>query len=353
MTVSVASRLFRTSGLSEGGRLVLGFIEGGPQWLEWAMTDHQARYHFADESALVAAVQSGIHGTPFTLLPRLCLLVSPVKLMAMSVDDLRTLARAEAGGDGAPSDVDLAALLDAHGLATQQVLADAVALPGSLGVGSAPLFQAMGLDAQLALLALQREPAAIGGLSKEAARFASARAENPFEFADYYRGCLAYWAAATPKSAGAEDRAAAMGAAVDTLMPLTFPALDCPSVQGLVAPWEVNAAISEWLLMGRRIGFARSSLAIQQIIANGGYTGQTGQQAAAVVRDYLSRAQLLLNASEVGKGKLGQDGATCVFHVESATDQADIELGPTGIITLRRFGALPPPPKATKSEASA
>lgn len=342
MTVSVASRLYRPAGLSDVGRLVLGFIDGGAEWLDWAMADVQARYQFKDESALVAGIQAGLHGTPFLLMPRLGLMVSPVKLMTMSVADLRTLARAEGNVAPAPAYSDVTAILQAHSLVRQGELAQGTALTGALRVSDAPVLQAPGLDAQLALLALEREvgmPNA--GMPAEAASFAAARAQNVYEFVDYYRACLAYWAV-LPKTATATDRAAAMGSAVDTLMPLTFAALDCPSVEGLVAPWEVNAAISEWLLMGRQIGFARSSLAIQQIVSNGGYNGQTGRDAVALVRAYLARAQLLLNAAEVGQGTLGQDGATCLFHVESGGDQADIELGPTGIITLRRFGPLPP-----------
>lgn len=350
MTVSVASRLYRPAGLSEVGRLVLGFIDGGPQWLDLAMTDQQARYHFKDESALVAAVQIGVHGTPFLLMHRLALMVSPIKLMTMSVADLRTLARVEAGLDPAPAPAELAAILRAHGLATQADLARAAALPAALGVADAPVFQAMGLDAQLMLLALQNDAGIpTGGLNGEAASFAAARAQSPAEFTDYYRACLAYWAAVLPAPNTAEQRASAATSAIDTLMPLTFNALDCPSVEGLVAPWEVNAAISEWLLMNRQIGFASSSLAVQQIIANGGYTGQTGSDAAVLVRNYLGRAQLLLNATEVGQGLLGQDGATCLFHIASGGEQADIELGSTGIITLRRFGPRPQPNPETTS----
>ena len=343
MTVSVASRLYRPAGLSEVGRLVLGFVDGGAQWLDWAMTDQQARYHFKDESALVAGVQAGLHGTPYLILHRLQLMVSPVKLMTMSAADLRTLARGEAGTDAGPSAGDIARIFQAHGLATQADLTRVGMLTESLHVADAAALQGQGLDAQLALLALQREVGVpTGGLAVEAASFAASRAQNPFEFADYFRAFQSTWSV-WPPTGTAEDRAASMNGAIDTLMPLTFAAIDCPSVEGLVAPWEVNAAISEWLMMGRQMGFARSSLAVQQIITNGGYSGQTGREAAALVRSYLARAQVLLNTAEVGQGMLGQDGATCLFHVESGRDQADIELGPTGIITLRRFGAIPAP----------
>jgi len=345
MAVSVGNRVLHRAGLSEVARLVLGLIDGGAQWLDWAMTDVQTRYHFRDENALLAAVQSGVHGSPLMLLPRLGLLVSPAKLMTLSAADLRLLARVEMSGEGAASDTALKASLDANGIVTQQALADGVALSFQLGVGTAPVFQAMGLNEQLALLELQRDLATqqdvdpSSSFHKEAASFAAARAQNPFQFVDYFRTCLVYWQVGTSSSTHTDGRADAMVAAMGTLMPLTFVALDGPSVQDLSDPQGVIAAIQNCLMMGRSIGFSRSSLVLQQVITNGGYAGQTGEQAETLVHNFLARAQSLLSASEVAMGQLGQDGATRLFRVETATDRADVELSPTGVITLRSFGA--------------
>src|ERR1700730_15129018 len=102
MTVSVANRLIGgPNNLSELGALVLAFIDGGTEWLKWAAGAASASYDFPDETAMLAQVQQKLHGSPTTLLPNLQLLVSPVKLMALSPADLRRMAKAEAGDTGA------------------------------------------------------------------------------------------------------------------------------------------------------------------------------------------------------------------------------------------------------------
>jgi hypothetical protein len=348
MTVSVANTLYRPSGLSELGRLVLAFIDGGRQWVDWAMADPQARYTFADEVALVVGVQTGLHGTPFVLLPRTGVVVSPAKLMATGMADLRVLAQAEATTGTPPTPSDLAAVLATNGLVTAAQFAEGTAFLARLGLGDSPAFQLPTLEDRLAVRTLALDVEATpppAGLLAEAAAFGAVQGHPPLEFVDYTRAYLAF-ATRTGAPTTAAARAAAMQGALDTLLPLSFAALDCPSVPGLVAPWEVRAAIAEWLMMGRQVGFARASLAVQQIVAHAGYAGQTGLSAQQLVREYRSRAQALLSDPDLGRGRLGQDGASCRFDVASPTDAATIELGATGIITLVRLARVPPPATA-------
>ena len=352
MTVSVASRLYRPSGLSDLGRLVLAFIDGGRQWIDWAMADQHARYQFADEVALVCAVQSGLHGAPFVLLAKTGVLVSPAKLMATGIADLRILAQAEASTGTPPSAVELTRVLTTHGLVTAAQLADGTALLSQIGLGDRPVFQVLTLEDRLALRTLDLDARATPppvGMMAEAAAFGVAQARTPLEFIDYTRAYLAF-AMRPGAPVTAADRASAMQRALDTLLPLSFAALDSPSVPGLVAPWEVSAAIAEWLLMGRQVGFARASLAVQQIVAHAGYTDQTGTAAQDLVRDYLARGRVLLGDPDLGRGRLGQDGASCTFDIVSHTDEAIVELGATGIITLARLAHAPQTPSTPPAE---
>jgi hypothetical protein len=341
MTVSVASRSVSSpAGISELGRLALGFIDGGTQWLDWAIHDAGARYHFADESALVAGVQAGLHASPFALLPTLGLMVSPVKLMTIGVSDLRSLAAGEAGGKSATVSAQVKRILRAHGLATQADLASVQPFLDGLKVAAAPVFQCPGFGDRLALLELMSadgKPAA--DLQAEAAAFAVEQGRTPREFVDYYRAYLDHAAALGAQADTPKKRAASARAALDTLLPLLFAALDCPRVDGLVAPWEVSAAIDQWLTMGRRVGFARLSLGVGQVIANGGFKEQTGAEARQIVDTYLAAAQALLSSAEPGPGLMGQDGASVRFPVKAAGGEAIVDLGPDGIISLGSYRA--------------
>jgi hypothetical protein len=181
----------------------------------------------------------------------------------------------------------------------------------------------------------------VPGLAEDAAKAALQIARTPAEFADYYRAYIDLAAALGISGKARARRDAAWGEALDALHPLLFNAIDCPRVEGPAQPWDVAAAIDEWLMMGRRLGFARLSLAVQQVIANASYKGQDGEAAEEVVALYLASIQSLLMNTELGDGRLAQDGTTRTFQIASAGQQATIVLAGSGSITLSAFRSIP------------
>lgn len=340
MTISVAGRPLQSfNRLSVRGRLVLSLIDGGRQWLTWATNDPGARYRFPDESALVAGIQSGLHGSPLMLLAKTALLIGPARLMTFDPGDLRAVAAAESGEADGPGAARVARILATEGLVTQSDLAGGAAFLAEIGVAEAAVFQCQSFDDRLATRDLACEPAAadpaIRGLQREAAAFAVAQGRTPQEFADYYR---AYLAAAGAAQATPEARAALVQSMVATLLPLLFGALDCPRVEGPMAtPSQVGAAVDEWLAMGRPLGFARLSLAVQQVIVNSGIAQQTDEDAKRIVDAYLGAAQTLLRSTTLGEGRLGQDGTSRSFRIERDGEQAIVHLGPDGTIALAGY----------------
>jgi len=341
MTVKIANKpLNGAFGLSETGRRVLGLIDGGLQWLDYAIGTPDAHYHFRDESALVAAVQPGLHATRYILIDAIGLMVAPVKLMTMNPAELQLLARA-AIGEVKPANPDLVKMLARHGLATQKDLAAVATLLDNLEVAPAPMFQAMDLDDTLALLGLARSPyitdPGTPDLRLEAASFAVSQAYSPPEFVDYFRTFIDHIAVVGEPGDTPADRRERALRAVYTIAPLMFQALDCPEVAGLVSPLEVEGAIIDWLMNGRQLGFLRVSQGVQQIVANTGFANEEGLAAQLIVRDYLDRAQQLVRLQGIGRGAMGQDGATCLFPIVAPAQEAVIRLGPTGVITLAQF----------------
>ncbi|HKR24817.1 MAG TPA: hypothetical protein VJS15_06125 [Allosphingosinicella sp.] len=355
MTVSVAGRpIHHRAGIHEPGRLVLGLIDGGAEWLDWAIDAPQALYHFDDETALVAGVQDGLHASPFLLLRQRGLMVSPATLMTFSRADLKALAQGERPGNGKAATARADKVVSDHKLATQADLADGSAFLTELKVADEPVFQFMGLGDRLAMHGLFQESirseAPEEALQQEAAAFAVGQSQSPLEFADFYLAYLQYVATLAAKGTQPQDpadRAALVEAAVHILEPLLFHALECPRVDGPTAPWEVATAIQEWLMMGRQLGFSRLSQGVQQVIAHAGYTGQDSDEAEGIVAAYLAGAQALLASQELGPGRIGQDGASYAYHVESSSMQADIALGPDGIVTLSSFRPKEPATPST------
>ncbi len=341
MSLFLASRpIQRPDDLSELGRQVLAFIDGGDEWLRWAIDDGASRYGFADETMLVGGVLEGLHATRFVLMPKLGLRVSPIKLMTFNLPDLKLLAKAEQGRDP-PSAGRVRQVLDRHGLLDNGDLAEGMALLANLGVGHAPVFQCLDFESCSVLHDLAAAPDSNSGTAlqaKEAAAFAVLQAQSPPEFVDYYRAYVRLTDKLGLTEATADERAAAAEAAIGVLRPLLFGAHDCPRVDGLVSPGEVGRVIGDWVGQGRRLGFLRLSLAVWQVIEHSGFRRETGDDARRIVDGYLSAARDFLAAAPISSGRMGQDGASCVFPLEYGRYRAQVRLDPPGLITLGEFG---------------
>ncbi|NML05992.1 hypothetical protein [Sphingomonas sp. G-3-2-10] len=332
MTITIAGK--QTTGaadLSATAQLVLGFIDGGNEWLAYAVST-PAPYAFPDELALLTGVQQGLHGALLTLLPGLGLLASPARLFMLSASDLSLLTAAEGGAD-AP-EAELRTLLATQQLATAADLAAADAWLASLGVADAPLFQALSLADRIELVALENEA---GGEAeaKDAGAFALSWAKTPLEFADYFRAFIALRAAA-PSLTGEALATALLG-----LLPHLFGTLDCPSVGGIKPAAEITAAIRGWHASGRQIGFARLSLAAAQIAASTGFGAQPGADDPALIAAYMAQAQAVIGNGDIGSGRLGQDGASALFDITSDTGDAQIAVDAAGTISLHAFRPAP------------
>jgi hypothetical protein len=343
MSVSVASnRLQRLDDLSPAGQLILGLIADGESWLKWALHHPTARYHFEDERALVAAVQAGIHGSDLISIPALGLLVSPVKLASMGEADLDTLAAAQATYDAdAATRTRVRRILAKYALVTARDLLAVPAFLDGLGVGDSAIFQAMDLDARIAVLGLvnmsseeEGLPAAFRG---EAAAFAVEYAQSPQEFADYYHVYLDLVGRVGSLTQTPPHRAALVKSAVRQLRPLLLQALDAPRLERRGRERDVAAAIAEWLMLGRRLGFARLSQGVRQIVAQPEFAGERGEAAAEIVEGQLNGAQAVLASGDLRLVHVGQDGSTFVFESRSCAGEVWVELGAERILTLRGF----------------
>ncbi|MCC4618965.1 hypothetical protein LL965_02310 [Xanthomonas cassavae CFBP 4642] len=343
MSVSIAGRLISMpTMLSTLGRQCLAFIDGGTQWLAWAIQSPGVRYDFPDESSLLDEVQQGLHGSRLALLPQLELRVSLVKLMTLGSADLGTLAQAEAGDTGPAVTAQLQRICRDNALYTANDLAAGRTLLTQLKVDAAAVFQWLDLEDSLALRQLASEAPLVNvtpALQQEAAAFAIEQARTPLEFCDYYR----FYLACTATIAAADERAHTAASALQTLLPLLFTTLDCPQVQEIPSPSEVERGVAEWLARGRQIGFARLSLAAQQIVQHTRYRGDGGEQAASnAIRLYLQSAQAFLGAHRPDRGMLGQAGNSSVFAVQNDTLAALLQVN-RGVISLCDFHPVSAP----------
>jgi hypothetical protein len=330
--------------LSDLARLALAFVDGGLEWLSWAAGGMGVRYDFPDETTLLSQIQLGLHGSPMALLPRLGLMVSPVKLMSLG-GDLPVLAKAEGGDANALLNTQVRRVFDNHQLLSQADLMAPQAWLTDLGVAQAPVLQGSEFQDRVALVRLMRDPllAASAGsdadtLAKEAAAFAVQQSRTPQEFCDYFRFYLALAARPAAATLGPGQRSDAAIQAMRTLLPLFFGALDCPQVTGLPSPDEVARAVRAWLSSGKPVGFSRLSEGLVQMALNTRFQNETGSAARQLVEGYLNAAQTLLGATQPRDALLGQDGNCAVFLLESGEQHMELQLSTNGVISLRDFG---------------
>ena len=350
MSVAIAGTLIRSSNqLSDVARQALVCINGGPQWLDWAMSSPAMYCEAADESGLIAQIQQRLHASPMTLLPGLGLWVSPVKLMSLGSADLRTLGKAEAG------DTSVAVLEQTRRIFADQALLGEKDLRCSgeflqaLGVAAAPLFQACGFDDLLAVHAMMDAGLDSDGddkerLHQEAAAFAVEKARTVPEFCDYYRIYLAYTKKMDALDSTAVARKAMVDGAVQTLLPLTLGATDCPRLPDrLPSPYAVRESLRDWHGDGRALGFSRLSLVVLQVVSQTAFRTETGDAAYELCDRYLASAQAFLTRNTGIEGRIGQDGSSLTFTVRDGRQQAVLLVDPDRMLSLAFFGAREQP----------
>lgn len=358
MSLFIAERLIQNlHEVSELARLAMSFVDGGSEWLHWAVHEPTANYQFEDESEMAAAVQEGLHVSRFAFLPQLGLMVSPVKLMTLGLPDLRVLANAEAGEKESKVGAHARRILSAHDLLTQADFDTGTAFLTELGVAGAALFQFATFGDRLAIYDLVRS--SVGqedtdlSLQKEAAAFAVAQGRTAQEFVDFYAIYMALAAKGGARNDTPAKRAATAQSALHTLLPLMFGALNCPEVEGLVSPEEVTEAVKLWLSWGRSVGFSRLSSGARQIVENTRFKNEGQHEAREIVDAYLAASRALLAIRAPHRSFMAQDGATCQFSVESHEHEAELQLDPLGVISLTWFRRRrkPEPQPKPKSES--
>jgi hypothetical protein len=356
MTVIIAGKLIQKSTqLSELAQQTLTYIDGGPQWLAWALPNSMVCYELPDETTLLAQVQQGLHASPMALLPGLGLWVSPVKLMSLGSANLRALGRAETGDSSAAVMQQTQRIMQDHHLANATQLQSANLFLQELNVAPAPIFQAFDFNDRLSVYALAAMALGQDGdnpaqLRQDAAQFAVEQARTVAEFCDYYQVYLAYCKKMNALNGTALAREQLASQAVQTLLPLAFGAMDCPQLPDrLPSPQEVEQCLRNWLARGYKLGFASLSQVVLQVVTQTIFKTETGAEAKNLFDLYLSTAQSFLGSNRLAESRLGQDGASLTFTLQNGKQQAQIQVSPDRLLSLRKFGTWVAPGAAVPS----
>ncbi len=320
MTLSVGGQSVNgVHQLSPKTKLVLGFVAGGADWVEWAVDQPQDAYSLPDDAALIEAVQSGIHGDGMTLLPKLGLEVAITRLWQLSLEALEVLAVAEKNGGRRP-DLKTKRTLAANDLLPHAELATGTEFLIRWGVEEEPVFQAMGLADKISICRLL-DLATETIVDTEAAKFAVDLAVSPVEFVDYFELYRTVADALGGKPKAARRRAAAQEA-IELLEPMVTPMLRSPFAPRSLSPSQASALWRAWLETGRPMGFGRLSLGFKEIVSFAGGGFRDSAAAIEAAESYNRTMRELLNHHQPEDAQLSQDGAIQQFRVAGNTARA-------------------------------
>ncbi|WP_164137626.1 hypothetical protein [Stenotrophomonas maltophilia] len=339
MSVFIAGRSIPQANLlSQSCRQVLQFIDGGEHWLKWATGSHEHLYDFSDEGTMLDGVQQGLHGSRMTWLPRLGLQIGPIKLLSLGNNDLSALRHMEFDDETRLSHSEAQGVLARHRLLTNTELGASRPFLASIGAADAPLLQQLDFRESVALHQLAGEVGmSITGRDDlaDAASFALLHARRPIEFADYFR----FYQRVSAGGGNREHRLTRATRALQQVLPILFDFLDGPQLPQLPSPQQVREALAASLAANRRIGYARISLAAQQMAAcfdNDPDLLQDDSRLREAARWQLRDAQEFLNEHPVSRGQLGQDGASVQFAIDGSRAQALVQVE-DNVITLQDY----------------
>lgn len=340
MTISIGQRIITEAGqLSRQAAQCLALIDGGTQWLDWAVKSGSCHFGASDETELAQSVQVGLHGTPFCLLQNARALIGPAKLMSLSQEDLAVLFNAEAQ-DAAmdlPLTDQVSAALSRNNIISAQDLASLRAWLQQIGVSDSPLFQFMGVMDAACLVRLMRTslttttdsiktPPRANQSLLAAAAYSIAQARTPLEFADY----LQFYQAldSQGKAAQAKDIQLSVLEQVHGL-------LDGPQMDKLPSPGSLPGILQDWFSRNRRLGFPRASLAPLRMVQRESYTGTTPDEAKAALWRFITSARVMLCSSNLAvQSTLEQDGSSCSYQLSLGKQMATLYVDDRGVISL-------------------
>ncbi len=346
--VSLAGQVLRQlDDLAPRTQTMVALVDGAERWLSWALSSPTPYFRFADEAALVTGIQQGLHGSPLILLPRLRALVHPRKLWTLKEEQLNQLLSYE--GDEDDNQVlgtSVRNVLNDNGIFTQESLASGLQFLNQIGAAQLPLFQALSLADQVALMDVVKTPPTTLALDRTAqstaAAFAAESAQTPQEFVDYY----AFFFQVADRLAADKEPAELPGivrSVRDRLIDPVQALLPCPIVGHAPTPVELYALVNQWIDRQQLIGFGTVASALRQVAVSGPLpaAGEDDDAFRTRVQSFVDGVQQFLKYTEPSVRTLSQDGLTHSYALVAKAAVARIDRTDDGHVTLGRYQQLP------------
>ena len=329
--------------LSDQARIVAGMIKKGVEWFDWAVTQQRHGFSYSNEPELLEGIQLGLHGSCLMRVADPGLLISPAKLMELTVDDLTLLVNTgTTKKKNKVANLQMSKMLGENQIRISSDLAIGTDFLEQMGVADNELFQVMSLNDLIELFDLVNSASSSGSLDsaiqKEATRFAVAGAQNPGEFADLYRFYLALEEKLPKKTTKAAKRVVLAEQLYEEISESLYSACLSPRVTTDLSGVELRSIIQNWIDGGKHVGFANLPRGAAQVM-KGSAIGEPAKTVniSDATDQYMEEVQEFIKTNEADSLSLSQDGAFCRYYLESGNSTAALEVDKQGYLTLLDF----------------
>lgn len=313
MAVWLAGRkLERLGDLSAGARHVLSLMDGGCEWLDWALLQDRPARDWADDAEMLQAIQRELHGGETMLLPVARVTVAPRALLYLPAPTLETLVRAEAEGTDSPQ---LWAALRQSRFITAADVDTVLGWLDQLQARNTPLLKNLGLECLTRLYDTMNDPTlhALGiqdmdGL-RLAAQWALGTSRTPQTFCDWMQFYGTFITTPVPRSESPVKLVQELGQWIQHVLPLTFDALGSMHTGSGTLLEHIRHGLRLGMAQGHRIGPCSLSSAALQLARFTPMLSFPRSQASEFVQQYLDELQRLCAETDTLRDmQCSQDG---------------------------------------------
>lgn len=309
---------------------ILSMIQGGADWLRWAMKDTSIpACSVSSENDLLQLIQTGLHSEEDIRFSTFRAALE--KIFTMQTEDLEQLAAVR----NTPNDneTSLMAILLRNNLYSYRQVNEGGVFTSSEIFVRPDLFKAPSFSDQLILAGFtEQESATEENLRNQALTFAQVNAATIPEFINLF---FFYTYAAQnllAENLSPQIQASEVQAYYKQLLPLTNYLLFTPSAGPGRSEKEIREGLQKMASSNAFIGYNNAAAAVNNLVRNINLQSETNLQTQ--IEQYLAVIRTLISSTPTPEGSVSQDGRLIRFRMENEQASATVGADAAGSIFL-------------------
>jgi hypothetical protein len=310
---------------------VISMIEGGMDWLNWAIRDRTSpSVNATQEDQLLEMIQHGLHADDYIRFRTFRANLD--KILTLPDADIEQLGIIRKTGND--NDVNLQSLLHRNGMFSYAEISEAVAEIPAISSTRPDLFQALSFEDQLALTDFMQKQAGVDeDLKQQAYVFALNNAAN---IPDFINLCFFFHILRhqLPGNLIVQTQNSEIQALYRQLLPVSAYLLFTPNAGRVRQEKLLREAVPELARTNKFIGYSTSSSSVLNLVQNINVNDPTDISLQSRIDSYLSSVKNLVGFTPPSAYSLSQDGRLATLSFEKDQAQAHVGVDDAGNVFL-------------------